>query len=67
MRKIKEEITRTLACVAKDIKSRIQAYADKKGISFAEAEKRAYLTIDGEKIKPFTAKWNSDGKQGEES
>lgn len=42
--------TNDLSDIAEEIKQRIQAYADLKGISFEEAQKRARLTIDG---KPY--------------
>lgn len=37
--------------IAKEIKDRIQAYADKHNISFEEARKRARLNIDGKLLK----------------
>lgn len=45
------DITRDLNEIAKEIKARIQAYADLHNISFEEAKKRAKLTIDGKEIK----------------
>ncbi len=45
------KIINDLSNIAKEIKARIQAYADLHNISFEEAEKRAKLTIAGQDIK----------------
>jgi len=46
----KEQIQEELKDISDEIKQRIQAYADKHGISFEEAQKRAKLVIDGQAI-----------------
>jgi hypothetical protein len=35
------------------VREKIQKYADKKGISYDEAAKRAFLVVDGKKIDPI--------------
>lgn len=47
---MKSSLVNDLNDVANEIKQRIQAYADKHGISFEEAKKRAKLVIDGQTI-----------------
>lgn len=44
---MKSSLVNDLNEVANEIKQRIQAYADKHGISFEEAQKRAKLVIEG--------------------
>lgn len=46
-----QKIVNDLDEVAKEIKARIQAYADLHGISFEEAQKRARINIGGKSYK----------------
>lgn len=48
---IKEQTEAELEQIAKDIKDKIQAYADHHGISFDEARKRAKITIQGKSFR----------------
>jgi hypothetical protein len=61
---MKSSLVNDLNDIAQEIKQRIHAYADKHGISFEEAQKRAKLVIDGQPIRiedgPGEADQNSE-------
>lgn len=48
---MKTRLLNDLSQIIRDIKARIQAYADKHNISFEEAEKRAKMRINGKEIR----------------
>lgn len=51
MKELSEETMNSIIDLSKEIKARIQAYADKNKISYEEAEKRARISVGSEFIK----------------